>query len=99
MLLAEHHVLALERLQAPDLAGAPPLDDAPPGSAPEEPVARFLPPARQHEGVDVQRVGDRLDLHPEHATELHRRQLELDAVVVNLPRTDRSPHPDTSRVS
>src|SRR5205814_8704765 len=84
MLLAEHRVLALERLQPLDLPRAPPFHDTPPRSALEDPVPRFFPPARQHEGVDIQRVGDRLHLHARHATELHRGQLELDAIAVNL---------------
>lgn len=99
MLLAEHRVLTLEALQALDFPGAPPLHDAPPGSALEDPVPRFFPPTRQHEGVDVQRIGDRLDLHARHVAELHRRQLELDAIAVHLLRANRSAHQTPPSVS
>src|SRR5712692_5554760 len=92
MLLAEHRVLTLEGLQALDLTSTPPLDDASPGSALQEPAARLLSPAREHEGVNVQRVGDRLDLHPRHAAQLHGRQLELHTVALNLLRPDWSTH-------
>src|SRR5437867_7091087 len=98
MFLAEHRVLALERLQPLDLTSAPPFHDAPPRSASEDPVPCFFPPARQHEGVDVQRVVDRLHLHARHATELHRGHLELDAIEVNLLRA-RSTHSTPPSVS
>lgn len=57
-----------------------------------QPVARFLPPARQHDRMNVERLGDRLNLDVGHATEFHRRQLELYAVAMHLLRTDRSAH-------
>ena len=84
MLLTEHRVLALERLQPLDLTGLPPFHHAPPRSALEDPVPRLFPPAGEHEGVDVQRVGDRLHLYPGHPAELHRRQLEFHAVAMHL---------------
>ncbi len=85
MLLAEHRVLPLKRLEPLDLPGPPPFHDASSCSALEDPVPHFLPPPGQHEGVDVQRVGDRLHLHTRHAAELHRRQLELGAIADLLP--------------
>jgi len=42
MFLAEHRVLALERLQPLDLTSAPPFHDAPPRSASEDPVPVLL---------------------------------------------------------
>jgi hypothetical protein len=50
MLLTEHRVLALERLQPLDLTGLPPFHHAPPRSALEDPVPRLFPPAGEHEG-------------------------------------------------
>src|SRR5574341_143675 len=99
MLLAEHRVLPLERLQPLDLPAAPPFNDPPPGSALEDPVPRFFSPARQHEGMDIQGIGYRLHLHPRHPAELHRRQLEVHAVAMNLLRADRPTHSTPPSVS
>src|SRR5215468_1801409 len=92
MLLPEHRVLPLEGLQAFDLTGTSPVHDAPRGSTLEDPVPSFLPPPRQHDGMDVQGVGHRLHLHPRHAAQLHGRHLELDTVAMNLLRPDPSTH-------
>src|SRR5215813_2055639 len=99
MLLPEHRVLAPERLQPLDLTSTPPFHDPPPSPAFEDPLPRFLPPARQHEGMDVQRVGDRLDLHPWHPAEFHRRQLELHTVAMHLLRANRPAHSTPPSVS
>lgn len=85
MLFLEQRVLALEGLQLLDLArrarwelhaSRPPLEDA---------IAHFLSPARQHDGMDVEGIRDRLNLDPGHLAELHGRQFEFNAVAVNLP--------------
>jgi len=68
------------------LARPPRFDRTALGPALEDAVTHFLAPPRQHEGVDVECVGDRLNLHPGHAAKLHRRELELDAVAVDLLR-------------
>src|SRR5688572_18343157 len=83
----EHRVLALERLELLDLARPPRFDRAALWPALEDAITHFLAPPRQHEGVDVEGVGDRLHLHPGHAAKLHRRELELHTVTVDLLRT------------
>src|SRR5574341_1737457 len=97
MLLAEHRVLALERLQPLDLASRTRVD--PPRSPPQHPLARLFPPPREHERMDIQSVGHRLHLHPGHTAELHRRQLEVHTVAVNLLRASRSAHSTPPSVS
>src|SRR4029450_2300708 len=99
MLLPEYRVLALERLQSLDLTRTPPFHNTSPRSAFEDPLPCFFPPPRQHEGVDVQRVGNRLDLHPRHPAELHRRQLEFHAVAMHLLRANRPAHSTPPSVS
>lgn len=64
MRLPEHRVLPLEPLQPPDLARAPPVAYTPRCPAPEGPLACFLPPPRQHEGMNLQGIGHCLYLHP-----------------------------------
>ena len=49
-------------------------------------VPDFLPPAREHERMDVEGIGYCLDLDPGHVAELYSRQLELGAVAVDLPQ-------------
>ena len=85
MLLAEHRVLALERLQPLDLTSAPPFHDARLRSTLEDSVPRFFPPAGQHEGMEVEGVGYCLHLDPRQVAQLHGRQLEFNAVAMNLP--------------
>src|SRR5437016_1779340 len=55
-----------------------------PRPALEHAVAHFLSPARQHEGMDVEGVGHRLNLDSRHVAELHSRQFEFNAVAMNL---------------
>ena len=62
MLLAQHRVLTLERLQPLELAPRPRSD--PWGPPPQHPVARLLPPPREHDGMNIQGLGRRLHLHP-----------------------------------
>ena len=52
-------------------------------------VARFLPPPRQHERVNLQRVGHRLHLDARQLTELHSLEFELQAVLTDFHRTQR----------
>src|SRR5919197_2305860 len=99
MLLLQQRVLTLEDLQPLDLARRPRRTVDSLHSAPEVPVTGLLPPAREHEGMDVQGIGDRLHLHPRHAAQLHGHQLELNNVVVHLPRTERSAHQTPPSVS
>src|SRR5438128_4742097 len=57
-------------------------------------IAHFLAPARQHEGMNAQRLGNILDQHAGLITHLHRLQLECDSVPMNLLRpwcTHRTP--------
>ena len=53
----------------------------------DDPVADVLPPLRQHEGMDLQRGRDRLDLHAGLMTETNRRLLKLVGVLVQLARS------------
>src|SRR5262249_15845133 len=99
MLLPEHRVLALERLQPLDLTSTPPFHDPPPSPAFEDPLPRFLPPARQHEGIHVQRVSDRLALHPSHPPTFRRRSLGLHTVAMHLLRANRPAHSTPPSVS
>src|SRR5688500_10932549 len=49
--------------------------------------------------MDIQGLGHRLHLHPGHVAELHRGQLELDAVAVNRLRSNRFGHSTPPSVS
>src|SRR6266581_2250838 len=76
----------LELLQPADLAWRRHVDR---GSAlpPQPPLAHRLPPPREHERVNVERGGNRLDLHPTLPTQPHGGELELRTVFLNLLRT------------
>jgi len=63
MLLLQIGVLPFEQLQLRDLAGRAGWRRLR-GSSAEPTIARILPPLGQHEGMDLQRRGDRLHLHP-----------------------------------
>src|SRR4030067_1938314 len=86
MFLLERGVLALDPGQLRHvalLAGLrrhrrPGLDPA---------FARLLAPARQHERMNVQRLGDVLNLDAGELAELHRLELEFSGVAMNLPWT------------
>src|SRR5262245_23735440 len=87
-------MLAFQRLKPPDRALAWSSGRAPDRLTclrPQTPFPELLPPPRQHERVDVERVGDRLHLDPWPMTQLHRRALELDPVLLRLLRA-RSAH-------
>ncbi len=95
MLLLQESVLALQLLQSLDLTFArhlasPRFGLQAPGS--EASLTELLPPAGKHERVDVERIGHGLHLDPGPMTELHRRALELDSVLLRLLRA-RSAHP------
>ena len=79
LLLLQERMCLLERLQLFDLPHRSGGRRRVSPSA-EDPVARILPPLGQHEGMDLQRIGDRLHLHPGLPTQSDRRQLELVAV-------------------
>jgi len=81
MLLLEHRVLPLQCLQSLHLAGGRYLHRCGQRyAAPQHAVARFLPPPRQHERVDLQGVGHGLHFDAWQLTELHRLELELQTV-------------------
>jgi|SRR5215467_7080949 len=86
MLFLEHRVIALEGLQGRELAPRSRWQGPTPYPALDHAVPDFLPPPREHEGMDVEGVGDGLDLDPRHMAELHSRQLELGAVAMDLPQ-------------
>lgn len=50
-------------------------------------VAHLLAPLRQHERVDAKRFGNVLDQHPALVAQLHRPQLEVNAVSIDLLRS------------
>jgi len=60
VLFLQQRVLTLQRLELFELARRSRGHHHPPRSAPEHAVSHFLSPARQHEGMDVEGVGDRL---------------------------------------
>src|SRR5512145_311749 len=95
MLLLQESMLALQLLQSPDLALTWRL--ASPGFRLEAPrpkasFTELLPPTREHERVNVECISDRFHLDPRPMTELHRRALELNPVLLRLLRA-RSAHP------
>jgi len=57
----------------------------------EASLSELFPPAGEHERVDVERIGHGLHLDPRPMTELHRRPLELDSVLLR-PLRARSAH-------
>ena len=80
MLLLELGVLPLEGLELGDLPCRPGGRGLP--RLPAQPaVTRVLPPLGQHEGVDLERRGDGLDLDPPLLTQANRGQFELVAVL------------------
>jgi hypothetical protein len=84
VLLPKQRVLALEGGQLLDLASLAGLElDATRSAQPT--VPDFLAPAREHEGMDVERLGDVLDLNAGKIAETHGLTFELDAVAVGLP--------------
>src|SRR6266571_8849860 len=86
MLLLQERMRALELLQPADLAWRGHVDRGP-ALPPQPPLTHGLPPPREHERVNVERGGDRLDLHPPLPTQPHRGELELRTVFLNLLRT------------
>jgi hypothetical protein len=73
----------LERLEPGDL---PPRHSGrlAPTPTPQHPVPCFLPPFRQHEGVNVQRVRHGLNFNSWFLTQPHRGEFELQTVPVDL---------------
>lgn len=85
MLRLEQRVFPLQLLQTPTLAtqyGR--SNDA--GSASKSTVSEILPPLRQHERVDLECMRHDLHLKAGLLAQLHRRDFELRAVLLNLPR-------------
>src|SRR5256885_10183726 len=68
----------LKRLESADLARRWHLHRHPLPA--EHPVARGLPPPRQHEWMNIECRGHRLHLHPSLTTQPHRREFELRTV-------------------
>src|SRR5262245_40652000 len=97
MLLLQQPVLALQLLQPADLSNARSLRPSwrhLRDPRPQTPFTKLLTPLRQHERVDVERLGHRLDLNPRSMTQLHRRSLELHSVPRRLLRScSRHPTP------
>ena len=78
-------MLALQGLELIELPRGSRGEIHSPRSAFEHAIAHFLAPPRQHEGMDVEGVSDRLHLDPRQMAQLHGRQLEFNAVAMNLP--------------
>jgi len=64
MLGLEHRMFPLEGLQPLDLTYTAGVDLNSFGSPAQKTLAGFLPPARQHEGMDIQGLGHGLHLDP-----------------------------------
>ena len=58
----------------------------------EHPVARFFPPPRQHERMNLEGVRHGLHLDALQLTQFHGLALELQAVLSNLHGTDTTWH-------
>jgi hypothetical protein len=84
VLLLEHRVFAVEDLELLDLARRSRGEGHGSGSTSDDAVAHLFAPPRQHEGMDVESIGHGLNLHARHAAQLHRRQLEFNAVAMHL---------------
>src|SRR5262245_49537052 len=61
-------------------------------AATEDAITRFLPPPREHKGMNLEGLGDGLDLDAFQLTGLDPLQLELHAVTTDFPRAG-SRHP------
>src|SRR5262245_53507093 len=95
MLLLQHAVFTLELLQSPDLPHWRRLRSLRlriRGFRAKSSLTERLPPSRQHVRVDVQCLGNGLDLNPRTVTQLHGRAHELEAITQCLLRT-RTTHP------
>ena len=78
---------ALQLLQSPNLPHEPRFGCPwcrPEGREPEPALPKLLPPARQHERVNVERLGDRLHVDPRAVTELDGRAFERHAVLLRF---------------
>lgn len=84
MLLLQQRVGLLERLELCDLASWARWRRLR-GTTADEAFAHILSPLGQHEGMDLQRCRDSLDLQPRLLTEPHRRQLKLVTVLADRP--------------
>jgi hypothetical protein len=83
MLLLQHAVFTLELLQSADLPCGSRLRSLLfriRGLRAKASLSELLPPSREHVRVDVQRLGNGLDLNPRTITQLHCRPLELEAI-------------------
>lgn len=93
MLLLEQGVRPLQGLEAFHLTRSRRLDRFRHRDAPaEDAVLGLFPPPRQHERVDLQGVGDGLDLHAFQLTEFDRLEFELQAVLSDLRRPETTRH-------
>jgi hypothetical protein len=92
VLLPQQRVLALEGGQLLDLV---PLAGFEPNAAhsAEPAVADLLAPAREHEGMNVERLGDILDLDAGKVAKAHSLALEIVAIAMDLSRTLDPGHP------
>src|SRR4030095_17169980 len=90
MLLLQQRVRTLKRLQALELPPLRWLHRRNPIRPSKIAVAHFFAPARQHEGMDIQRVGHGLYLDALQMTPFHRLALELQAVTMHFPWTGSS---------
>src|SRR5438132_1022830 len=93
MLLLEQRVRPLQRLIALHRPswGRPrrPRQRNPPA---QDAVARFLPPPRQHERMNLQGVSHGLDLHALQLAQFHRLELEFQTVLTDFHWTDATGH-------
>ena len=86
MLLLEERMLALECLESRQLARRPDRRRFR-STAVQAPLARVLPPLREHERVDRERGRDRLNVNAGFLTQPDGGELELIAVAPYGPRT------------
>jgi hypothetical protein len=86
MLRFELGVLPLERLQLRDLSRGP-LWRRFRGTPAQSTSFGLLPPLGQHEGMNLQRGRDGLDLNARLLTQPNRGELKLVAVPIDLPWT------------
>ena len=96
MLLLEQCVTLLELGELPKLHGELTIELDLGRLAAQDAVAHLLAPAREHERVDVQGLGDLLDLDPGKLAQANRAELELETVAMNPRELLGTGHSDTS---
>ena len=96
MLLLEQCVAALQFGELPQLHGEAAIELDLGRLAAQDAFAHLLAPAREHERMDVQGLGDLLDLDAGELAQANGAELELKTVAVNPRQLLGSGHSDTS---